>query len=57
MSHKLCKNIIFNTFKKHIFWIFVRIALVIKGWEFPGSAGPGLIIYNYFLSKRNDYMI
>ena len=26
MSYKLCKNIVFNTLKKHIFWIFVRIA-------------------------------
>ena len=27
-GHKLCKNIVFNTLKKHMFWIFVRIASV-----------------------------
>ena len=26
ISHKLCKNIVCNTLKKHMFWIFVRIA-------------------------------
>ena len=26
--HKLCKNIVYNTLKKHMFWIFVRIASV-----------------------------
>ena len=26
ISYKLCKNIVFNTLKKHMFWIFVRIA-------------------------------
>ena len=26
ISHKLSKNIVFNTLKKHMFWIFVRIA-------------------------------
>ena len=26
ISHKLCKNIVFNTLKEHVFWISVRIA-------------------------------
>ena len=26
VSHKLYKNIVFNALKKHMFWIFVRIA-------------------------------
>ena len=26
ISYKLCKNIVFNTLKKHMFWIFVKIA-------------------------------
>ena len=28
VSHKLCKNIIFDSLKKHMFWIFIRIASV-----------------------------
>ena len=28
LSHKLCKNIVYDTLKTHMIWIFVRIALV-----------------------------
>ena len=28
IGHKLRKNIVLNTLKKHMFWIFVRIASV-----------------------------
>ena len=29
-SLKLCKNFVFYTLKKHMFWIFVRIASVMR---------------------------
>ena len=33
ISHKLCKNIVFDILKKHMFWIFVRIASVHRFYE------------------------
>ena len=33
MSHNLCKNIAFNTLKKHMFWIFVRIASLTQFYQ------------------------
>ena len=33
ISLKICKNIVFNTLKKLMFWIFVRIASVRRFWQ------------------------
>ena len=30
ISLKLCKNIVFTTLKKHMFWIFVRTVSVLE---------------------------
>ena len=65
MSLKLCKNMVFNTLKKHVFWIFVTSPRQANSYKYPKHmlyekirTGPFLhinLLIKYYVQQQTRF--